>query len=261
MILDSLSTKSLKFLGIIFFSLYLPHSQGMEFIYEKTFTHDNSYCRFDGRTIEFEVRSYDQYTSMEDSEYGEFVVHKTMKGYTLLNMNNQGIGRYRLLKGTNAYCSKSLGIQVNNKEFSIFFAKENRPFGDTLTVLTFNLKSNAYKVMNTDIRVRNEQISDDSLLFQAGADPSLQETGKTLILNETFHYTKKGIEPFTRFDGKEFTVDRKRTFEFYGGETFFKNEEAFFNQKHQHQIIYFATNLERTKKCLSFDGQNWQCSK
>lgn len=260
-ILQTLTPKSLNLVGFIFFSLFIPFAQGIEFVYDKSFTHDNSFCRFAGQSIEFEVRSYDQYTSMEDSEYGEFIVYKYPNGYKLLNMNNDGIGRFRLLKGTTPHCSKALYIQSNTNEVSVFFARENKPFGDTLTVLSINLKTNSYKVLNTAYRVKNVQLSGPALLFQVGADPSFQETGKIKISDKTFIYTKKGIEPFILFDGKQFKIDRKRTFEFYGGDIFFKSEEDFVRHKRDYQEIYSATNLERTQKCLSFDGLSWQCSK
>lgn len=248
-------------LFILFLLFFLAsYTYAQNFIYEKTFTHDNSYCRLNGKQIELEIRSYDQYTSFADSEYGEFVVLKSKNETKLLSMNNDGIGRYRLLKGMNPHCSKSLTVQLNKNTIIIFLAKENRPLGDTLTLLHLDLRTNAYKVINTPRRTKNEKIINNILEFQEAANPCESKTGSIQIDNETYKYSQKNFEPIMFFDGKEFRINLEKTFTLYHGQSYFRSSHEFFKELGASKTITTAVNFELGRKCLSLDGLSWHCT-
>lgn len=85
-------------------------SYAADHLLEKTFTHDNTYYRTENASIEIEIRSIDQYTSMDDSEYGEFVVSKRKGKSDIIPMNNEDIGRYSFIKGSTPECTKALNL-------------------------------------------------------------------------------------------------------------------------------------------------------
>lgn len=245
---------------ILTFVLSKNLSQGESFLMDKTFTHDNSYCRVSSDTfLEIEIRSKDQYTRMEDAEYGEYVIVKNKEEIRNVPMNNEGIGRYRLIKGSTPECSKVLSLSLGKAQMVVFLAKENRPFGDTLTLLYLDLRTLEQKVVNTEYRTKNEKIVNKNLEFQVAADLYEIKTESTVIDKTSYIYTQKDFEPIMTFDGKSFSVDTKKTYGFYNNHLFFKTEQEFFKAKGDSKTVFRAMSSNHDRKCFSFDGQFWRC--
>ena len=202
-------------------------SSRTQLLYEKTYAHANSYCRHNGKTLEFEIRSFDKYTELGDSEYGGSVFALDQGRPQLLPLNSNQLSRYRFFQGGSQHCSKSLSLPLNQDELAIFFLRDSRPLGDTLSVLIYNFKTSQAVLRETDFRVGGGFISEGQLKFQLTQYDLNSVLGKMLIDGKKFIYQEKALLPWMTFDGTSFNVDNFYTFERSPIKRHFSNQHEF----------------------------------
>lgn len=236
---------------------------------EKTYVRDNSYCRLGNQKIEIEIRGYDQYTTPQDASYGEKTFGVLDKKYILLPLGKDNIGRYRLLKGKDQHCSKSLSIKKEDNTLSLFFLKDNRPFPDLLSVLHYDFRDSSSKAEETRFPVKGAIVKDGMLLFSSWNGNIKSEMKKVTIKEKEFSASSRELLVWISYDGKSFKIDPEKTYQDFELKTFFKDQNDFnsffqwdaikavFNQ----ELFIVAVNVKRKEKCISmkFLDKNWRC--
>ena len=244
----------------LFLILTLFSFQAYASDYALTFPRDNTFCHFDDKSVEIKIRGFDQYTQMTDGFYGERLFLEKDGNKTFIRMNDNGIGRYRFLRGESQHCGKALSIVVGKSEVAIFLAKDNRPFPDTLLVLYYNFESGLSEVIATNKAVTEASMHSNRLYLRHKGDPCKIETGKVLIEGETYQYVQSEFEPWIYFDGSNFHEDRMKTYKSYEGNLFYYSENDFYKSKGESHLIKIAMNHQLKRKCISFANDSWKCT-
>jgi hypothetical protein len=244
----------------LFFVLLSIASMAEAFEYEGYFSRDNSVCRVGKGEVEIKVMGQERYTQSDDAQYGDkiFAIYRGHKSF--LKLNNNGIGRYRFIHGANEICSKALSISTKPDEVAIVLGRDNRPFGDTLSILYFNLLTGGHEIVDTSHLVDVAFISQNRLFFRLKSDPLNSVSGVATIEGEKYQYTQEDFEAWVVFDGIHFNIDKKMTFENYHGDQFFLSEKDFFREKGNSGQLAIATNHAIKKKCMRFSKfSSWKC--
>lgn len=231
----------------------------MRTLIDKTFVHDNSYCRLNNKTIEIEVRSFDKYTEAGDAEYGEHIFALGSGRPILLPLNHDNLGSYRLFKGKSDHCSKSLAISTAENVLTLFFLKDNRPLGDTLSVLFYNVKTASAELLETTYSTETGIIDQGKLKFQHLQKNIAPQLGKINIKGSDFIYHEKSIRPWLVMEGKDFVTDNFLTYERSEIKRHFKNQNEFernfgWNPKSKKFLLqqyYYAINHRLKVECLA----------
>ena len=242
---------------------------------DKTYVHDNSYCQLNQKRFEVEIRSFDKYTEMNDSEYGEytFIMHSGKK--ILLPLNHNNLGKYRLFKGENSLCTKSLAISIDKNVLALFFLRDNRPLGDTLSIVLYNVKNQETKLIETSHRPLHGFEAGNIIKFQLKPELRTPLFGKLILKGKKYIYQEKYIKPWMTFNGQVFEVDTQLSFERAEIKGRFRNQTEFERQfgwnhnlrAYQLDKYLYAVNHELKEECLAFPFEakkdltqhKWEC--
>lgn len=256
--------KILIFIGIV---ILMGCANAQDFRYDKTYTHDNTFCSIDGKRIEIEVKSLYQYTAPDEAEYGEdlFVISQGKKHQ--LKFNSDNIGRYRLFKGDNNYCTKAMSIRLNDSQLVVFFLRDNRPFNDQLLYAVYDFNMGAIvKTSETIFLSENAQVRNNRLVFLSKPEVIEKDSGVVKIEGKDYYFSEKAFLPWVSFNGMEFSLDMERSFEQFEGKKFFKDLKSFveFSTLNQLKLNQFTTykiavNHDLKRTCISFDENVWKC--
>ncbi len=225
-----------------------------------TYSHDNTYCRLKDESIEIEVRSHDQYTIPEESEYGEFIHVKQNNKLQKIQMSPNNIGRYRLLKGESANCSKSLSLPLNNEQLAIFFLKDNKPFRDKLVVLTYNFQTQNHAVLETSYMTEKAKIQEGKLFFESASEDREKRIGQVIISDKKHNFMEKTYEPWMKFEGEKFELDQHVSFMEFEWRHLYPDANSFFRHMKRQKKFIIATNFEAKSTCISF-GESFLCKR
>lgn len=263
------TSNTLLFL-LLFFSMSPAFSGDFETraLIDKSYARDNSYCTIGKVKVELEIRGLDQYTSPRDAGYGEHIFIVKNGKRTLLPLNKNLIGRYRLLKGKQNNCTKSLMIQFNSRTI-FFFLKDSRPLLDTLSAVVYSADTNKAEVVETNFGVHKAMVEKNQLKFSSAPSIDPLGGGTVKIFNKEFIYVKKRLIPWYLYDGKSFVVDPETTFNDFEFKAFFKDFSDFANsfvwdksEKHfKIQEFRHAVRHSTKERCLSIGSTstNWKC--
>lgn len=243
---------------------------GSRVLLDKTYVRDNSYCRIAPKRYELEIRSFDQYTSFDEAEYGEhaFVIYNN--NYKLLPLNEKMIGRYRFLKGKDKNCTKNLSLNIGKSGLIVFFLKDSRPFLDTLSMVHYDDVTKQIDVKETTLPVENAWVKNNVLHIYSYETLTNPDMGKIKINGQEHIYNQKPFGAIWTFDGKTFRVDDTETFNHFPFKSIIKTKEEFkrifkwdsgkgnFTVK---SFIY-AVHMQARKECLKAENsEEWVCSK
>lgn len=241
-----------------FFTLICFSARADEFLFDKTYSRDNSYCRVNSSRFEIKIKGHSRYTEAGDAEYGENIFILSGGNKLLIQKD---IGRYRLVKGENSYCSKVLSISTAPHELAIFLKKDNRPLGNTLSILYYNYQTQDHEIVDTNHLLSDALIHQNRLQFKLKSDSCQTFSGPVMIGENQYFYTQKDFEPWIVFDGKNFTVNKQATYQSYKGSLFFKSESDFFKARGRSNQIFTAVNHQLNKECVRFTNESeWICA-
>ena len=248
--------------------LYSLANADVNLNYDKTYTHDNTFCSVDGKRIEIEVKSLYQYTAPDEAEYGEelFILANGQKSDLKYNQDN--IGRYRLFRGENEYCTKAQAIRLSQSELAIFMLRDNRPFNDQLLYVVYDFRKNAVvRTSETSFLSERGILKDNKFYFQSVPEVTELQSGIVIINGQKHNFIEKTFTPWIVFNGTKFTIDMQKSFEEFEWKNLFKNQKSFteFSTINQfqvnHSITYkVAVNHQTKKSCISFDSDVWMCN-
>ena len=241
---------------------------------DKTYVHDNSYCRMKSDVVEFEVRSFDKYTQPDDSEYGEHIFALHNEKRFLLPLNADNLSRFKIFKGDNSFCSKAFSLQTGPDTLAVFFLKDNRPLGNLLTVLFFNYKTNTSSILKTDFVTNRGIIRDGKFKFPSLLPHREVQMGKVKIDNLTYIFRDAEIINWVNFDGTQFQNDHDLTYEKFDWNKYFTKSEfevasawdSKTNQYNQKRYLIAINHLMK-RRCIAFTGKpaseilahEWKC--
>jgi hypothetical protein len=239
---------------VLFFMIFLSVFAKAEV---KTYRHDYSECKYGENNIVLEIRSPQLYASAEESEYGEVIVLRQNGKNKTIDMNDNGIGRYRMVKLMNDNCSSVLAIPFNKDEIAFFLLKDNRPMIDYLTVLYYNTKSGEAEVIPTKISVKTALLRGGKAFFRIGKEASEQKYATKVLNNQKFNTIEKQFESLISFDGTHFKTDRDMSYDYFEYKHLLPRG-TFDGIKDLNKVSYqVATSGNKT--CLSFDNGEWFC--
>lgn len=220
----------------------------------QSYSHDNTYCRLGKQRIEIEVRSSEKYTSPEEAEYGEFLLIKNQDKVQKVVLGSHRIGRYRLLKGESANCSKALSLPMNEEQLAIFFLKDNKPFKDNLTILKYNFTTREFSSIETQYLTDKARIQDKKLVFESAAEDIEKRSGLVTIQNKKHNYIEKSIEPWMSYNGRYFRLDEAVTYMEFEWKHLFPDTKSFFQYMKRKKKFIIARNFEAKSTCISYEG-------
>lgn len=220
-------------------------------VFSQTYSHDNTFCRLGENSIELEIRSSEQYTHPDESEYGEFLIIK--QDQKLQKVVPHKIGRYRLLKGVDANCSKSLSLRLNEEQLAIFLLKNNKPFKDLLVILNYNFKTKEFSTLETQYRVNEARINDGKLIFESASEDCEKRIGQVTIDNQKYNFIEKEFEPWYSFDGNQFKLDESTSYMEFEWRYLYPDTRTFYQHMKRQKKFMIATNFASNRACIALD--------
>ncbi len=226
---------------------------------DKTYVRDNSYCQLDHKRFEIEIRSFDKYTEVNDSEYGEYTFVMQSGKQILLPINQDNLGKYRLFKGKTEHCTKSLAVAIGKDVLALLFLKDNRPLGDTLSVVLYNVLTHNTELIETNYRPLHGVSFKNKIKFQTDSETATPNFGKIILNGKSYIYQEKYIRPWMSYDGHDFEVDPYLSFEKSSIKNHFQNRLEFErhfgwnanSRKYVLERYLYAVNHELKEECLA----------
>lgn len=228
---------------------------------EKSYSRDNTFCRFKDKTIEIEIRGEGRYTEKQDTLYGQYVFQVEDNKFSLLPINKQGLGRYKFYRGDNKMCSKSIGIQLDPSTAAILFLKENRPFKEKLVIQLYDTKSATPKdAIETDYLTDKIELTQNGFHFRTVMERVDRQIGKINIGDHQYIYQDQEMTPWMSYTAKGFETLGTKTYENSEFKLFFRDETDFLmfsgwnsqEKKFSNLYVYTAVNHELKKECILF---------
>ncbi len=227
---------------------------------DRTYIKDRTDCRVSGLNFSLELRSAEKYSTSDDDSYGDHIVINYQERSFPVVLNDQGIGRYRLLNADNRLCTKPLAIKISDAEVAIFLSKDNRPFANTVVVLHYNLKTQVAEIFASKIQASNAYYSDGKAYFKQAPHDTEEKSGTVFIGNEKFNFVEKTFEPWISFDGKIFRLDREITYNKFDQKDLLPKSRLENLNEFQEIKYKVALSPKLGKSCLSFNHQDWVCN-
>lgn len=246
--------------------LAVAQSSSSKSIFKKTFYHDKSYCQVSGEKFNLEIRGNNKYGSA-DIEYGEhlFINHKDKIIH--LPLNQDGLSRYRFFNSRNNVCSKSLLLETGQDQIALFFLKDNRPLGHTLSVVHYNLRDSKVFATETSFSTQKGFISEGKFFFQTSKESLNVNMGQVKVNHANLIFKEDDLPLWHTFDGSHFKIDPSMTYKSFQRKVFFKDQSEFeksfkwdsATQQYHQLTYYFAVKKIDNLQCLSFNKVDWHC--
>lgn len=246
-------------------------------LFEKSFPKDNTFCRLGKENVEFSVRGFSKNTEPRDRGYGELLFMEYGKEKKSLNIGQGNSGLYRFFRGSAKYCSKYPSYLIDEKTLALLMLKANRPYGDKLIVQLIDTKSLApLNTIHTDYLADKALPAPKGFYFRTHTDRVDMDMGSLLWNEKKITYQDRDFQEWFYFDGKEFFLNERVTYNESPYKTYFTSEEDFLktfgwntkDKKFLNKIIYVAVNHTIGKECIlirdskmkpSGSEEGWRC--
>lgn len=226
---------------------------------EKTYRHDHDVCKVKGEMIDLDLHAFEQYSDSEDDEYGELVFLKHNQSTIRIDLRQNGMGRFRMMKLYNDYCPKVLTIAMPKDEMAFFFLKDNRPFQDQVVIIYYNITTRAHEVITSEIAGKNYFLKDNRLYLKASKDDTDTRTGSVVIHKEKYSFIDRKLDPWVSFDGRHVKLETDLTWERFEYNGYIRKAELKSLPNLYRTRYKVAFNPFTKKKCLSVNDGDWKC--
>lgn len=242
---------------------YAKTSREVKLLVEKTFARDNTFCNFKNKTVEISIRGEGRYTEKRESPYGQIVLQKVKNNYTLLPVNKERFGRYKLLRGQSKICSKSVGVELNPQTSAILFLKENHPFKEKLTIQLYDTQLAEPKdVIETDYLTDKVELAPDGFHFRSLTERLERQIGKVTIAGNEYIFQDQDMSPWIGYSARGFETLASETYKKSPWKKFFQDETDFFmftgwnpeEKKFNNPYVYTAINHKIKRECVLFSS-------
>lgn len=229
-------------------------------IVEKTFTRDNTFCKFGENKVQFQIRSYNKFTEMKEKAYGEFVFfYPEEEKAELLPLNKDGMHTFRIFHGKSDLCSKSHGYLIGKDKIAVLFLMENRPFKDKLSFQLINRAGNqAIDSIHTNYIVDDATIYSDGFIFKNHSEKLDLDMGTFKKDGLDYTYQDREFISWVSYTSKGFQVHPLISYQKSHWKTYYQNEKDYMEnvgwdettKQFKNQHIYFAVNHKQKKECV-----------
>lgn len=248
------------FLLIFFTQLALAQSPDLRNLTETSFTRDNTYCRLKNKRVEIQVRSQSALTEAKERNYGEFILYYPEEDKPeVLSIGEDKMHSYRLFKGQNSACSKSLGYLVGKDQLAVLFLKENSPKHDKLIIQYFDVNTTRpVKLLETDYPVDKTEMIAEGFAFRVTGDRQDLEMGKVTISSHAFTYQDRDFDVWMTHTPSGPEYSGTLSYQKSPWKNFFKNENDFLiatgwdakEKKFSNVHLYLAVNHKLKNQCI-----------
>ncbi len=266
------------FLLLLFTHLALAESPDVRNLTETTFYRDNTHCRLKNKRVEIQVRAHSSLTETKEQNYGEFIFYYPEEDKPeVLPLGADKMHTYRLFKGENSACSKSLGYFVGKDQLAVLFLKENSPFPDKLTIQYFDVNtSRPIKILETEYSVDKTEMIPEGFAFRVLEDRQGLEMGKVTISSHLFTYQDRDFDVWMTHTPKGIQYSGTLSYQKSAWKNFFKDENDFLiatgwdakEKKFSKVHLYLAVNHQLKNQCIYLakektkfkdNGPGWRC--
>lgn len=248
-------------------------------LWERSFPKDNTFCRLGKERVEFSVRGYHKMTEPRDRGYGELLFMEYGKVKKSLNIGKGNSGLYRFFRGSPKFCSKYPSYLIGEKTLALLLLKANRPYKDKLIVQLVDTKSlEPVETIHTDFLADKALPASKGFYFRSNSDRVEIDMGTLQWDEKKFTYQDRDFQEWFHFDGKDFSLNEKVTYEESPYKAYFTSEEDFLitfgwssrDKKFLNKVIYVAVNHSMGKECvlvrdskakLTGSEEGWRCRK
>jgi hypothetical protein len=229
---------------------------------DKTYARDNTFCKMNGKQVEFQLRGVNRYTDPGEERSGELAFYKIGTGPFLpLMLGKDTSGTYRLFKQKSAsLCSKSLGVKLDQEHLAVLFQKENRPYKSKLMVQIFDMKNMQPKYLQeTEIEATQiEPITPFGFAFNSTPARNEMDSGKVVINEIPYQYQDRSLVLWYKYAQNGFKLLPILVFEKFPWQHLFKDQPAFLAvagwdkaaEKFVNTTVYVAVNHNLKKECV-----------
>lgn len=246
-------------------------------LWEKSFPRDNTFCRLGKERVEFSVRGYSKYTEPRDKGYGELLFMEYGKIKKSLNVSQGNSGLYHFFRGSAGVCSKYPSYQMDNTTLALLLLKANRPYKDRLIIQLIDTKALIpLKTIHTDYLADKSLPAPKGFYFRNNGDRVEIDMGTVEWDGKKYTYQDRDFQEWFHFDGKDFKLSEKVTYDESPYKAYFTSEEDFLKtfawspeeKKFSHKVIYVAVNHAIGKECilirdakakLTGSEEGWRC--
>jgi hypothetical protein len=242
---------------------YADSSREVKLLVEKTFARDNTFCHFKNKTLEISVRAVDRSSEKKESIYGQHIFQVDKGNYSLLPVNKEKFGRYKLYRGQSKVCSKSLGVNLDKETSAILFLKANHPFKDKLVIQLYDSQLATPKdAIETDYLTDKIILSENGFQFRSLTERIDRQIGKVNIGGNDYIFQDQDMAPWMSYNIKGFEILPLETFNNSPWKSFFTNESDFYmfsgwnpeEKKFTNPFVYTAINHSLKRQCILFSS-------
>lgn len=267
----------MKNLFIITISLSLLFAAKSKNAFEKSYPRDNTFCSYEGKRVEFQIRGESKYTDTREKGYGEFIFYRVdKKDPKLMALNDFRSDSFKLFLGKSKICSKSLAYGINSKTFAVLFLRENRPFRDKLVIQLFDIGAmEPANFIETPFSVDKVKKIAGGFSFRAFKDNHKLDAGKITINGTEYIYHEKDFSEWVTYQNNKFETNGELSFKNFPWKQYFKDINDFYSvtgwlpgeKKFTNEIIYLAINHKLERGCFLVSpskeklngGEPWRC--
>lgn len=243
---------------------------------EKTYTRDNTYCRMSKERVEIQIRSDDELTESNETNYGEYILYYKNKQPVVLPLNFDRLSNFRFFSGRETTCTKSLGYMLDKDKLAVLFLKENRPFKDKLAIQIFDATTLLPgEALDTDYMTDKTEATPGGFLFRTYAERQSLEMGSIKIQDTEYFFQDREFSYWMKYSKNGFEIEPKESFSHSPWKRYFKDEKDFLSatgwdptsKKIANSILYVAVNHKQKKKCVLLmpaktkisGSETWRC--
>lgn len=241
-------------------SAALAESIDLRNLKEKTYTRDNTYCKFGPKRVEFQIRSESKFSDRREKAYGEYVVfYPEEENMELLKLNKDMLHTFRLFYGKSDLCSKTYGFKIGKDKTAILFLQENRPFKDKLIIQLLNSSGTvAQDTIHTQYISDQAEAYPDGFIFRIHSERLDIEMGKIKMKDIDYTYQDREFISWMSYTSEGFKHLPTQTYFKFSWKHLFKDEQDFLTSSgwtessgtFANQKLFMAVNLKLKKECV-----------
>lgn len=226
---------------------------------DKIHRRDRTICEYKGEKIAVEILSPEKYSSPEDADYGNTIQITQNNKTNQVQLNDQGIGRYRMTKIYNEICPKLVAIPFKDDQLIFVVLKDQRPFTDKAMLLFYNFKTQISNFVETNVASKSIFIDENKIFIKTSKYDYQEKYGHVTIEGQKYLYIEKAFEPWLSFDGQNFKFDQEMTYQKFELKNFLKRSNLQRLINPQEATYRIALNHQTKKSCFSIERAEWSC--
>lgn len=249
-----------------------------DYIFEKTYPRDNTFCQINGKTVEFMIRGESKFSEPKEKGYGEHAFYRQSgkKIAKVLKIGHEKSGSYKFFTGIGSSCSKSLAFKVDDRNYAVLFLKDNRPYPGRMVIQFFDQSTlTPGEILFSNYLSTKAEKYKDGFSFNSLSERLDIEIGKVTLDDKIFNYQDREFPIWMTYVQGIFSQEPELTYKKFQYKKAFKDQNDFLQsagwdekeKKFKNTLLYFAVNHQLRKSCVAFlsekkpitGGEAWKC--